>query len=77
MQDQALSNGIGITVKKVLQCKKMSPAPIVLNYSLLPQNNLAVTSYRSESSIISLVVLYKLLLGISVRLTLGVVNQAM
>ena len=60
-QNQALSNGIGITVKQVLQCKKMSPAPIVLNDSLLPQNNLAVISYRCESGNINLVVLDKLL----------------
>ena len=63
MQDQALSNGIGITVKQVLQCKKMSPAPIVLNYSLLPQNNLAVISHRSESGNISLAV-YTLVLAV-------------
>ena len=62
-QNQALSNGIGITVKQVLQCKKMSLAPIVLNDSLLPQNNLAVISYRCESGNINLVVLDKLLIG--------------
>ena len=42
----------------------MYPAPIVLDKFPLPQNNLAVTSYRSESSNVSLVVLDKLLFSI-------------
>ena len=50
-------------LKTSLVCKEMSPAPIVLHKSHLPQINLVETSLRSEPRNISLVILDKLLFG--------------